>query len=132
MIYRRRTVSTLNYSALPIDIAFFARSAADRVRHLLRQESSRSRNVEIGKELDAARELLGNRNWKRWLALLGFSEKVARDLVDYYLWFLPLTPEEYRARLDDLNPRAARARAKRAQAKAAREAAAAHAAKAPS
>ncbi len=118
MIHRGKTVSTLT-----IDTAFLARAAVDRVRHLLRQESSRSRNIELGKELDAARELLGNRYWKRWLALLGFSEKIGRDLVDYYLWFLPLTPEEYRARLDDLNPRAARARAKRARLKAAREAA---------
>jgi hypothetical protein len=115
-------VPTLNYSALPIDTAFLASAAADRVRHLLRQPSSWSRNIEIGKELDAARELLGNRYWKRWLALLGFSEKIGRDCVHYYLCFLPLTPEEYRARLDDLRPQAARARAKRARLKAAREA----------
>jgi hypothetical protein len=115
-----------HHSAPRIETATLARAAANRARHLVRQEPSRRGNLEIGKEFGAALELLGNRHWHRWLNTeIGMSEKIARDYVQDCHRTLPLSAEEFQARMDDLNPRAARARAraKRARAKAERKAA---------
>jgi hypothetical protein len=98
-------------------------AAATRARYLLLQPLSLS--AEIGKQLNIGREIVGRQRWKRWLLTeLGMSERIGRNYVENYLGTLPLSTDEWRARVDELNPVAARARAKRARMKAAREAAA--------
>jgi hypothetical protein len=103
-------------------------AAATCARYLLQQPPTLpplSSSAAIGQQLNIAREIVGNRRWKRWLLTeVGMSVRIGRQYVEDYLRSLPLTREEYQARLDELNPVAARARAMRARMKAAREAAA--------